>query len=129
MFVRGSERSASLKPRLRPTTTVQGTVSAGQPYEHFVDIDSNDKPLVVTLAWTGPPAVLGTQSPIVNQLELNLHEQVFQRDWSTEANMAQSGNGLFVRDGAPHACLPGCPCVCVVCLSVCPAFIALWIND
>jgi len=71
---------------------IQKTVSQGKPYEQFVEIESDEKPLVVTLAWTGPEAVLGTQSPIVNQVELSIYEEVSQLEWSTETSMEQIGN-------------------------------------
>jgi hypothetical protein len=70
----------------------QDKISAGQPYERTIEIESGDKPLVVTLAWTGPESVVGALSPIVNQLELAVHEETFQRDWSTEIDTEQTGN-------------------------------------
>ena len=51
---------------------------------------------MVTLAYTGPESVVGARSPIVNQLELSVHEETFQRDWSTEINTEQTGNGSTI---------------------------------
>jgi len=70
----------------------QASISAGEPYVKVVEIESSDKPFVVTVAWTGPGAVLGTRSPMVTQLELAVKEESKQRDWSTEMNMDQTGN-------------------------------------
>ena len=75
--------------------TLQDKVSPGKPYEQFIQIESDEKPLVVTLTWTDPAAVLGTQSPIVNQVELSIFEEVSQLEWSTETNMDQIGNGSW----------------------------------
>ena len=75
--------------------SLQDTVSAGKPYEQFIEVESDEEPLVVTLAWTGPEAALGTQTPIVNQVELNIFEEVSQLEWSTETSMEQIGNGLW----------------------------------
>ena len=51
---------------------------------------------MVTLAWTDPESVVGARSPIVNQLELGVHEETFQQDWSTEIDTKQTGNGSAI---------------------------------
>jgi len=81
----------------------QSTISMGQPYEHVIAIESDEKPLVVTLVWTDPPAALGTRSPMVNNLELLVHEDTLQREWTTELNMEQTGTvkRFFITNPTP----------------------------
>lgn len=80
----------------------QETVSNNVEIMKTVSVQASDEPLIVSLAWTDPPAALGARNVVINQLELEVTYITNGKTWSTIA-VPQPGNAKRVRIAKPGA--------------------------